>query len=65
MGKTTRISLGILGFALFTAIPGGAAGADEWEGDHAAITAQQCIDGGGEVKLSICERGYYTGWIVL
>ncbi|WP_194819963.1 hypothetical protein [Nocardia sp. XZ_19_385] len=64
MSNVTRIAIGAMCLAIFT---GGAAGAqaDEWEGDHTPITAQQCVDGGGEVKGAICERGYYTGWIVL
>ncbi|MEU8898641.1 hypothetical protein [Nocardia sp. NPDC048505] len=48
--------------ALFTAVAGGVAGA-QFEGDHTAITPQQCIEGGGVVRGAICEGGYYTGWI--
>ncbi|MET8778162.1 hypothetical protein AB0H49_08695 [Nocardia sp. NPDC050713] len=63
---TVRIALVVAGVALATGlgIGGSAAEGDEWEGDHTAIDARVCVDGGGVVVGRICEGGVYTGYIV-
>ncbi|MGK8523048.1 hypothetical protein ACRS6B_16460 [Nocardia asteroides] len=65
IGKV-RIALAMTGIAMATGLGAGTATAepDEWEGDHAAINAQLCADGGGVVIGRICEGGLYTGYII-